>query len=348
MAARHASDGAWYERRMRTRIAVLVVLVAVLAACSSGASERSTTTERASEQTTTTAAKDASAIGRPSDGCGRDADVATMDPDERPGDVEQTIESGGVERTYRLGVPAGYDPDEPAPLLLNLHGSGSNALQASVYGDVPRKAGEHGFVTVTPDAIDAKWELARTGRDDDFLVALVDDIEQRYCIDLDRVHVIGMSLGAWKAGLTACQHPDRFASAALVTVEVHPDGCDPMSVVAFHGTADGTVPYGEGGDVDPANTPWKALPGARENIANWAAGAGCNAQPTISEIGDDVELRTFDGCDEGYDVELYTIDGGGHTWPGADIDIAPKPMTTQTIDATDLALDWFEAHPLSR
>jgi polyhydroxybutyrate depolymerase len=335
---------------MRIRFAVLAVVVAGLAACSSGSSEPSATTERQPDRTASTSAAvgGGAAAARPSDGCGTEADVARMDPKERPGDVPQTIESGGVDRTYRLGVPAGYDPDEPAPLLLNLHGSGSNALQASVYGDVPRKAAERGFITVTPDAIDAKWELARTGRDDDFLVALVDDVEQRYCIDLDRVHVIGMSLGAWKAGLTACQHPDRFASAALVTVEVHPDRCDPMSVVAFHGTADGTVPYGEGGDVDPANTPWNALPGARQNIADWAEGAGCDPEPKISEIGDDVELRAFAGCDKGYDVELYTIAGGGHTWPGADIDIAPKPMTTQTIDATDLALDWFEAHPLER
>jgi polyhydroxybutyrate depolymerase len=42
------------------------------------------------------------------------------------------------------------------------------------------------------------------------------------------------------------------------------------------------------------------------------------------------------------DVELYTIFGGDHTWPGADIAIGP---TTPTVDATRLALDFFEAHP---
>ena len=35
--------------------------------------------------------------------------------------------------------------------------------------------------------------------------------------------------------------PGRFASIALVSVEVHPGDCGPMSVVAFHGTADRTV-----------------------------------------------------------------------------------------------------------
>lgn len=340
---------------MRPRLLALVLATALIAlgSCSSGSggSDGSTAPSDASAKGTTTTPVDAASTGgaaapRPSDGCGTQPDVALMDPDQRPGDVEQTFSSGGVERTYRLGVPAGYDPDQPAPLLLNLHGSGSNALQAAVYGDVPRKAAERGFITVTPDAIDGKWQLAGSGTDDDFLVGLVDDIEQRSCIDRDREHIIGMSLGAWKAALTTCQHPGRFASVALVTVEVHPPGCGPTSVIAFHGTADATVPYGEGGSVDPATTPWKALPGARENIASWAEGAGCDPEPKISEVGDDVELRRFEGCDPGFGVELSTVEGGGHTWPGSDIDIAAKDLTTDTIDATELSLDWFAAHPL--
>jgi polyhydroxybutyrate depolymerase len=44
-------------------------------------------------------------------------------------------------------------------------------------------------------------------------------------------------------------------------------------------------------------------------------------------------------------VELYSIAGGGHTWPGADIDLGPADATTQTVDATQLTLDFFEAHP---
>lgn len=331
----------------------MALAVVVLASCSSGSGGSTSPSGEVVDRSTTSTPSTPSSTGggaaesRPSAGCGTEPDVARMDPDQRPGDAEQSIASGGVERTYRLGVPAGYDPDEPAPLLLNLHGSGSNALQAAVYGDVPRTAGERGFITVTPDAIDGRWQLAGGGADDDFLVALVDDVEARYCIDLDREHIIGMSLGAWKAALTTCQHPGRFASVTLVTVEVHPPDCGPTSVIAFHGTADATVPYGEGGEVDPARTPWKGLPGARENIAAWAEGAGCDPDPQISQIGDDVELRRFDGCDPGFGVELFTIDGGGHTWPGSDIDIAAKDLTTRTIAATDLSLDWFEAHPLA-
>ncbi|MEZ5138475.1 MAG: hypothetical protein R2711_06825 [Acidimicrobiales bacterium] len=237
--------------------------------------------------------------------------------------------------------PPATTPTSP-PLILNLHGAGSDSLQASTYGDVPRRAAERGMLTVAPEAIGGRWEIAGTGADGDFLTALVDDLEGRYCIDRNRVHLVGMSLGAWKAAATACSFDGRFASLALVTVEVFPGDCDPTSVVAFHGRADFTVPYGEGGTVDPEGSPNEGVTGTLSNIAPWAENAGCDPEPVVERLGDDVEHRRYEGCDVGLGVELYTIDDGGHTWPGSDIEIG---LTTQTIDATELALDWFEAHP---
>lgn len=318
-------------------LAVALVGAAGLAGCSGGTGAASPTT---SAPTTTTTVPVAA-----SSGCGTAPDVARLGGG-RPGDVAATFTSGGVDRAYRLAVPTGYDPAVAAPLVVNLHGAGSNAVQASVYGDVPRAAGRRGMVVVTPEALGGRWELAGRGADADFLAALVDDVEARYCIDLDRVHLIGMSLGAWKAAVTACTDRGRYASIALVTVEVFPGACAPMPVIAFHGTADPVVAYGAGGGtVDDADTPNAGVPGALANIARWAADAGCDPQPAVTSIGDDVVLRRYRGCDPGVGVELYTIEGGGHTWPGADIDIASPSMTTHTISATELALDWFEAHP---
>lgn len=293
--------------------------------------------------TTDTSTTEASPPVDASAGCGLPPDVEPVGED-LPGDVEQTFTSGGVERIYRLGVPEAYDPDVAVPLVVNLHGSGSDAIQASAYGDVPRRAAERGMVTVAPQAIAGQWELSGDGADGDFITGLVDDVESRYCIDRAQVHLVGMSLGAWKAAVTACTFPGRFASAALVTVEVFPGECDPLPVVAFHGTADPVVAYGEGGSVDDADTPNAGLPGARDNIAAWADSGGCDPEPEVESIGDDVELWSYPGCAVGVDVELYTISGGGHTWPGSEIEIGP---TTATIDATALILDWFEAHPRS-
>lgn len=277
-----------------------------------------------------------------SDGCGSEPDVALM-ADNVLGDATATFDADGIERTYRLAVPADYDPDVPVPLVLNLHGSGSNALQATAYGDVARQGTERGMIVVAPDAIDGRWELLPVGTDGEFLDALLADVASRYCVDEDRVHAVGMSLGAWRAAAQACGFPGRIASIALVTVEVPAEECEPMPVVAFHGTDDPVVAYGEGGGtIDPADAVNAGLPGTLENMDGWATFGGCGAEAEVSEIGDDVTHHVWPDCDEGVGVELYTIIGGGHTWPAAEIAIGP---TTQTIDATQLALDWFEAHP---
>lgn len=281
----------------------------------------------------------------PSAGCGREPDVATVSTEDAPGDVAQQISVGGTDWTYRLAVPAGYDPDEAVPLILNLHGAGSDGLQAGVYSDIPHAASERGMLVVAPDAIDGRWELAGDGADAAFLDALVDDVEGRYCVDRRRVHVVGMSLGAFKAATTACGS-DRYASAALVTVEVHPGRCDPLPVVAFHGTADAVAPYGPGGTAPDPEGPNAGITGALVNMDAWAESGGCAPEAHLDPVGEDVVRHTFPGCQDGVDVVFYSIEGGGHTWPGSAITIGPPALTTQTIDATALILDWFEAHPL--
>ncbi len=330
-----------------------MAVVASLVACGGGgddsspattAADGATPTSVASTDGSATAADDPGAVAaEPSTGCGTEADVATVS-DDAPGDVARTIDVDGVERSYRLAVPEGYDPDEPAPLVLDLHGSGSDALQAGVYSDLPHAASERGVVVVAPDAVGGQWELTADGADATFLDALVDDVASRYCVDQARLHVVGMSLGAYKAALTVCGS-DRWASAALVTVEIFPGGCDPLPVVAFHGTADPVAAYGEGGSQSTPDGPNPGIPGALDNMAAWAESGGCEAEPDLEDEGDDVVVRTYPGCDEGVDVVLYSIEGGGHTWPGSAITIGPPEMTTQTIDATALALDWFEDHP---
>jgi polyhydroxybutyrate depolymerase len=322
--------------------ACLVTLALGVAACSGDdvprrATERASTPATSAPPTTATTTP-----ARASQGCGTPPRVGPAQ--DATGDVVQSFGSGGQQRSYRFGVPQAYDDKTPAPLILDLHGSGSNAVQQSVYSRLPVEGGRRGYLVVTPDAVNANWEIAATGRDDEFLTALLDEVEANYCVDLDRVYAAGISLGAWKAAITACTHLDRFAALALVAVEVAPQHC-PLPVVAFHGTADPVVPYGEGADPGVVVTGANAgLPGARVNMTNWAKNAGCRPQPRVARIGRDVEHWTYAGCRAGLDVEFYSVLHGGHTWPGSPIAIARLGATTQTVDATTIALDWFDAH----
>ncbi|NLA36166.1 MAG: hypothetical protein GX868_10865 [Actinobacteria bacterium] len=257
-----------------------------------------------------------------------------------------SIAVDGIERRYTIGLPANYRPDRPSPLIVALHGWAADAAGLEALSDLVVLGSASGYMTVLPEGEDGDWELAPEGHDARFLVALLDHLETTRCVDLDRIHGAGVSMGAWKIAITACTFPGRFASLALVTVEVFPGECDPLAVIAFHGTADVVVPYGEGGDdvvgVDAFNA---TLPGALDNIAAWALNAGCSSEPTESRLEPDVVVRSYTECDRDAEVVLYTIEGGGHTWPGSARPDAFGQTITRTVSATELSLDFFDAQP---
>jgi polyhydroxybutyrate depolymerase len=320
--------------RAARSIVIGLSLALAMTACASGGDGG------ADRPTSTTTAPSA----RASAGCGQAPPVETAAPSASRS-VPLTITVGQQPRAYRLAVPQSYDKRTPAPVVMNLHGSGASAAVQDALTAMPKQAAERGFITITPDARNGVWEFAAIGPDDDFLTALLEDVTSRYCVDLDRVHLAGHSLGAWKTAVTACAHPGRFASIALVAVEVHPGDCDPIPVVAFHGTADAVVPYGVGADpgivVRGSNA---GLTGVEVNMPQWAEGAQCSAEKQVERIEPDIVHWTYRGCPKGMGVEFYSIVHGSHMWPGSPL---PLPGVTHTIDATKLALDWFEAHPRS-
>ena len=57
----------------------------------------------------------------------------------------------------------------------------------------------------------------------------------------------------------------------------------------------------------------------------------------------------YGDCDGEAEVILYTIDGGGHTWPGGGA--LPAFLVGETnmdVHASELLWQFYEAHPLSR
>ena len=121
-----------------------------------------TTTTPATTTATTTAP-----VVRASTGCGQPPAVTATEA-EPLGDVALAITVGDQQRTYRLGVPAAYDPGTPAPLVLVLHGAGGTAEIMSAYTAMPVRAAARGVITVTPDAVAGNWELGPVGPDDEF------------------------------------------------------------------------------------------------------------------------------------------------------------------------------------
>jgi len=76
----------------------------------------------------------------PADGCGRDG--------WRSGSY--TIGHGGVTRTFRVHVPAGFKNDSPAPLVLIFHGWGGDENEFLGFERVTSLADQRGYILVAP------------------------------------------------------------------------------------------------------------------------------------------------------------------------------------------------------
>ena len=115
-----------------------------------------------------------------------------------------------------------------------------------------------------------------------------------------------------------------------------------MPMIAFHGTADSFAPY-KGGMSWVASSPFANIP---RWTANWARRNRCEPRPVESVAAADVMRREYPHCADDAAVVLYTIEGGGHTWPGGE----PLPewfagRTTNSIDASRQMWVFFRAHP---
>lgn len=258
--------------------------------------------------------------------------------------TEGQISSGGVIRTYRLHVPEGFQPANSYPLVLNFHGSGSNALEEENLTDMSAEADAAGFFVVYPQGLDERWNTGPgpDGQADrQFVRDLVAAISKQYPIDPQRIYATGISNGGGMANRLGCDMADLIAAIA-------PDAgaynfwqdCSPsrpVPVLAFHGLDDLVVPY-DGG------TPNSMEPPIEDWAAAWASRDGCSVEPVLSTPVKDVTMTTWGKCQGGAEVILYTLAYHGHSWPGSPT--LPSIITSQAVNATDLMWDFFQAHPM--
>ena len=251
------------------------------------------------------------------------------------GDVVQSIPVDGTVRTYRLAVPADYRARRPTPLILEFHGSGSDAVQQSAYSGLPAAGAAAGYLVATPDAVGGNWDLAAPGTDtaDQRLVAALEsDLADRYCVDRTRLYAAGISLGSEFAAIAACDPADHIAAVGLVAAEYLLRPCPgPVPVLAFHGTADPIVPYASG--ATGRSVPGVPVVGALQNLEAWVRLDRCRPTPVTRAPAHDIVRRQWAGCAAGSSVVLYTVVGGGHTWPGSPVVLSAAAFGPTTASA---------------
>ncbi len=268
------------------------------------------------------------------------------------GTIEQVITVDGLKRPYRLHIPSGYDGTKFVPLVLSLHGFAGYAAQQENYSGWSTLADKEGFIAVYPNGtgMPLRWYAGNSGYlgnrqlvdDVAFFRALFDALDKSLCVDDMRIFVNGLSNGGGMTNRLACELADRIAAVGTVAGAYSPleDGCNPahpIPLVAFHGTADPLVNYD--GALD------QRFPPIKEWFAAWAKRNGCTKGPDSFFSNGDVSGSAYSDCQMNADVQLYTIAGGGHTWPGSSIAL-PLGKTTQDINATETMWKFFQAHAM--
>jgi len=161
---------------------------------------------------------------------------------------------------YLLFLPEGYAAGSAKrwPLILFLHGAGergTNVWNVAKHGPpkLDTSATNFPFIVVSPQCPDGKlWS-------NDLLLALLDEITQKYAVDTHRVYLTGLSMGGfgtWNLGLS---YPEHFAAMApicgggelitplltLVYNNEHTPFLKTLPIWAFHGGKDPVVPVQE-------------------------------------------------------------------------------------------------------
>lgn len=245
----------------------------------------------------------------------------------------QTI--GG--RLVILDLPGRF----PAPVIIDYHGGNQSAVQEHGYTGLGPAGASRGFVVVTPNGTGGRWNFSGTEplpNDVAFTETIAATLASAGCSN-GQLYTAGKSDGADMAVTAACRIPAVRAVFAVAPSITPRSPCVRKSYVEVHGTADPVVPYtgsATGSFPDVPSEPVSA------RLPYWTSGCAAPVQGISPAPNTTVQRWS---CANGRTVELDTVVGGGHTWPGA---VGPEPASGQGARATwsaDIAaLNFFASH----
>lgn len=197
----------------------------------------------------------------------------TVSSEMETGFLNRTISIEGTDYPYVIYLPKNYNPGQPWPVLLFLHGAGERGTdglrqtQIGIGEAVRWESARAKMIVVMPQAPpDQRW-LEGPAR---AAMAALDRTIRDFRGDSSRLYLTGMSMGGYGTYALAFDYPEKFAAIAPVCGGLlpHPNAksvrqlpatlgsSDPYAMVAarlreipiwiFHGERDDIVPPSEG------------------------------------------------------------------------------------------------------
>jgi polyhydroxybutyrate depolymerase len=278
-------------------------------------------------------------------------------------DEKYSINVDGLARNYLLHVPVDLPAGKPAPLVLVFHGGGGHDWNMPGFTHFDDLADQEGFVVAYPDAVNRNWNDSRgiaTADDVGFTRAVIADVSRAHSIDAHRIYATGISNGGFFSNRLACDAADRVAAIASVAAtmpkplvaECKP--ARPISVLYIQGTDDPLVPI-NGGTIGFVRGRHRGENISLGDSANfWRDNDRISSSPDVKALpdrfddGTHVRREIWTGGKDDTEVDVYTIEGGGHTWPGGP-QYLPKVIVgkaSQNLNATRTIWEFFQGQQL--
>jgi polyhydroxybutyrate depolymerase len=268
-----------------------------------------------------------------------------------------TLNYQGQVRNYIAVHPTRASTSGPAPAIFLLHPRDTDIVSMANLALAGRLAANDGAWVFLPEAVDGQWhdDPSPTGSQTDlpddvgFLSALIDTAVAEDGVDANRIYVAGYSNGGYMAQRIGCELTDKVAGIGVVSAALRVPlaaVCRPtqaLSVVLMPGTDDPIIPYNGNASIESAAA----------TVQFWLDNDRCISAPTVTNYaqvaGDTttVSLSHYTACTAGSEVRVYTIQNGGHTWPGSPFTGQNiLGATSKTIDATLELWNTLSSHSL--
>jgi polyhydroxybutyrate depolymerase len=138
-----------------------------------------------------------------------------------PGDYDLTLSTEGMERSYLLHIPTGYDGSKSLPLVFVLHGYGGTAEGMVTITDMSDKADQKNFIVAYLNGAGEgpSWNngLTNTSSADDvaFVRTLASQLKEELNVDGTRVYAAGFSNGGMMSHRLARSSPMSWPASPL-------------------------------------------------------------------------------------------------------------------------------------
>ncbi len=181
--------------------------------------------------------------------------------------AQESIKVGSATRQMIVYAPSGIEQNRP--LVISMHGRSQTMTDQKNQTQFQSVAQANNFVLVFPQSDGNDWQLWGDN-DINFILAIIDEMDNRYGIDRNRVYLSGFSMGGMMCYYAATRIADKIAAFAPVSGFLmdgpNTNSSRPVPIIHIHGADDNFVPHSR----------------VQECMDAWIERNGCPTTPVVT------------------------------------------------------------------